>query len=379
MKAERYQQAVDSYTSAITVNSNNAVYYCNRAAAYSKLLDHQKSLEDCQKAVEIDPTYSKAYGRLGMAYSNLNQHEKAKQSYQQALELDPDNQTYQSNLRLAEQKLREINLGGPGMGGPGLGGMGGIPGGLGGLGGMGGAGLGGMDLGGLLNNPMLMNMATQMMQNPQMQQMLGNLLGSGGAPTQAPSSGEAPAGPGGLNMSEFLQAGQQMAQQIQQQNPELVEQLRTQMGRDPPDGSQDNPDGKPGSAWRWLMDTPLADGYCLATVGSVWRWLMDTPLADGYCLATVGSAWRWLMDTPLANGYCLATNPTDAARPAREYVAASVAGRIKYGTGLAPGSGPGFKAARRQSNGLRHAAPYNTLAGQIDACMPTTNRPSPRY
>ncbi|KAI8492505.1 hypothetical protein Bbelb_299580 [Branchiostoma belcheri] len=27
---------------------------------------------------------------------------------------------------------------------------------------------------------------------------------------------------------------------------------------------------------------------------------MDTPLANGYCLATVGSAWRWLMDTPLA-------------------------------------------------------------------------------
>ncbi|XP_066298618.1 small glutamine-rich tetratricopeptide repeat-containing protein alpha-like isoform X2 [Branchiostoma lanceolatum] len=212
MKAERYQQAVDSYTSAITVNGNNAVYYCNRAAAYSKLLDHQKSLEDCQRAVQIDPTYSKAYGRLGMAYSNLSQHDKAKESYQKALELDPDNVTYQTNLRLAEQKLREINLGGPGMGGPGpgLGGMGGLPGGLGGLGGMGGGGLGGMDLGGLLNNPMLMNMATQMMQNPQMQQI-----------------------------------GQQMAQQIQQQNPDLVEQLRTQMGRDPPDGNPDNPDGKP--------------------------------------------------------------------------------------------------------------------------------------
>ncbi|XP_078575648.1 small glutamine-rich tetratricopeptide repeat-containing protein alpha-like isoform X1 [Branchiostoma floridae x Branchiostoma japonicum] len=247
MKAERYQPAVDSYTSAITVNGNNAVYYCNRAAAYSKLLEHQKSLEDCQRAVEIDPTYSKAYGRLGMAYSNLSQHEKAKESYQRALELDPDNVTYQTNLRLAEQKLREMNLGGPGMGGPGpgLGGMGGLPGGLGGLGGMGGGGLGGMDLGGLLNNPMLMNMATQMMQNPQMQQMLGNLLGSGGAPSQAPSSGETPAGPGGLNMSEFLQAGQQMAQQIQQQNPELVEQLRTQMPRNPPDGDPDNPDGKP--------------------------------------------------------------------------------------------------------------------------------------
>ncbi|KAI8492316.1 hypothetical protein Bbelb_297690 [Branchiostoma belcheri] len=42
-----------------------------------------------------------------------------------------------------------------------------------------------------------------------------------------------------------------------------------------------------------------------------------------------------------------------------------------------PISGPASRP-RQQSNGLRHAAPYNTLAGQIAASRPSTNRPSPR-
>lgn len=51
--------------SAIGLDSNNAVYFCNRAAAHSKLGNHQAAIEDCNRALELDPTYSKAYGRLG--------------------------------------------------------------------------------------------------------------------------------------------------------------------------------------------------------------------------------------------------------------------------------------------------------------------------
>ncbi|KAI8492502.1 hypothetical protein Bbelb_299550 [Branchiostoma belcheri] len=42
-----------------------------------------------------------------------------------------------------------------------------------------------------------------------------------------------------------------------------------------------------------------------------------------------------------------------------------------------PISGPASRP-RRQSNGLRHAAPYNTLDGQIAVSRSSTNRPSPR-
>ena len=36
-----------------------------RAAAYSKLNEHKKAIDDCQKALDIDSQYGKAYGRKG--------------------------------------------------------------------------------------------------------------------------------------------------------------------------------------------------------------------------------------------------------------------------------------------------------------------------
>ena len=65
MKNERYQDAVECYTKALGLDSSNAVYYSNRAAAYSKLEDHVRAIQDCEQAVGIDPGYSKAYGRMG--------------------------------------------------------------------------------------------------------------------------------------------------------------------------------------------------------------------------------------------------------------------------------------------------------------------------
>ncbi|XP_076463228.1 small glutamine-rich tetratricopeptide repeat-containing protein beta-like [Babylonia areolata] len=204
MKSEKFSDALESYTQAIKRDGKNAVYYCNRAAAYSKLNKHQQAIEDCTRALAIDTSYSKAYGRMGIAYTALNDHEQARECYRKALELDPDNQSYQNNLEIAEQKLREAAAGAGFAAGP----------------------AGGMDIGALLSNPQLMNMATNMMSNPQMQQMLSSIMSN-------QSGGE-----GGL--SSLLQAGQQLATQIQQQNPELVQQLRSQL-------RQPDQDQQPGS------------------------------------------------------------------------------------------------------------------------------------
>lgn len=53
------------FNSAITLDPTNAVYYCNRAAAHSKLNNHLAAIQDCKNAIKLDPSYSKAYGRLG--------------------------------------------------------------------------------------------------------------------------------------------------------------------------------------------------------------------------------------------------------------------------------------------------------------------------
>lgn len=39
--------------------------FCFRAAAYTKLFQHEQAVEDCKEALHLDPDYGKAYGRMG--------------------------------------------------------------------------------------------------------------------------------------------------------------------------------------------------------------------------------------------------------------------------------------------------------------------------
>ncbi|KAM8763792.1 small glutamine-rich tetratricopeptide repeat-containing protein alpha isoform 1-T2 [Rhynchonycteris naso] len=218
MKVENFEAAVHFYGKAIELNPANAVYFCNRAAAYSKLGNYAGAVQDCERAICIDPSYSKAYGRMGfsppsLALSSLNKHTEAVAYYKKALELDPDNETYKSNLKIAEQKLREA----PSPTG----------------------GVGSFDIAGLLNNPGFMSMASNLMNNPQIQQLLscsmsGMISGSHnplGTPGTSPSQND---------LASLIQAGQQFAQQMQQQNPELIEQLRSQIRSRTPSASNDD-------------------------------------------------------------------------------------------------------------------------------------------
>lgn len=204
MRTEKFEEALQMYTKAIELDGSNPVFYCNRAAAHSKMNNHHLAIEDCQRAIDMDPNYSKAYGRMGLANSSLEKHKDAVENFKKALELEPDNESYKSNLQIAEDKVKTIGNTGPRPGFP--------------------MGPGGFDLGSFLNNPALMNMASSMLQDPNMQNMMAQLMSGGGA--------GGPGGQGGAppSIEGLLQAGQQMAQQMVQTNPELVEQLRRQMG-----------------------------------------------------------------------------------------------------------------------------------------------------
>lgn len=213
MKTENFESAIAFYTKAIDVNPRNAVYFCNRAAAYSKIGNYAGAVRDCEEAITIDPSYSKAYGRMGLALSSLNKHAEAVGFYQRALELDPDNDTYKSNLKIAEQKMKELPS--P-MGAP-----------------------GGFDLAGLLNNPGFMNMASNLMNNPQVQQLMSGMISGPGNPmagAAAAATGNTPP----TDLAGLIQAGQQFAQQMQQQNPELIEQLRSQIRSRTPSASNED-------------------------------------------------------------------------------------------------------------------------------------------
>lgn len=229
VREERIQDAVDKYTQAIALDGNNAALYSNRAATYNKLGNYTQALADAEHALLIDSNYTKAHGRIATAYIGLNRLPEAHAAAKRALEREPDNESYLNNLRAIEARMNDAPPGGLGaafsMAAGAAGGGGGIPG-----------------LDSLMSNPALMNMATQMMQQPAMQQMMSTLMGGAAAPP-APPAGSAESAPqpdGAAGFQAMLQAGQQLAEQMRSTNPELIEQLRQQMGQFDPNAQSDS-------------------------------------------------------------------------------------------------------------------------------------------
>ncbi|CAH00218.1 Sgt2p [Kluyveromyces lactis] len=186
MAAKKFDEAIEKYTAAIEVSPSNAVYYSNRAAAYSSLKQYEQAVKDAEQAIEVDPTYSKGFSRLGFAKYALNKPEEALDAYKKVLDIEGEKATdvMKRDYETAKKKVEtSMNLEksstsassedvsdksateGPGAGAGGLPDLSSL---------LGGGGLGG-GLGALLNNPQVMQAAEKMMQNPGlMQDMMSN-------------------------------------------------------------------------------------------------------------------------------------------------------------------------------------------------------------
>ncbi|WKX95724.1 hypothetical protein Q1695_012296 [Nippostrongylus brasiliensis] len=107
MKSSQFDAAVSKYNEAIKLN-RDPVYFCNRAAAYCRLEQYDLAIQDCRTALALDPKYSKAYGRMGLALSCQNRYEQAVEAYKKALELDPNQESFKNNLKIAEERVKEL-------------------------------------------------------------------------------------------------------------------------------------------------------------------------------------------------------------------------------------------------------------------------------
>lgn len=207
MAKKDYPSAIDFYTRALALTPGNPIFLSNRAAAYSASHQHQKAAEDAQAAVEADSKYSKAWSRLGLAKFALGDTRGAMLAYERGMEVEVEGGKTASEAmkrgydtakrRLAEEEGEDTAMSSSpppsdrGFGG----GAGGMPdlSSLAGMFGGGGGGGGGMpDLGSLLNNPMVAQMAQnlmknpdlvgKMMNNPKMKEMMDGVGGGGGLP-----------------------------------------------------------------------------------------------------------------------------------------------------------------------------------------------------
>jgi len=56
-----YDKAIDSYTNAIKIDSENATYYYHRGVCRSLLSFNEDAINDLNKAISLDSAYAEAY------------------------------------------------------------------------------------------------------------------------------------------------------------------------------------------------------------------------------------------------------------------------------------------------------------------------------
>ncbi|EJW88162.1 TPR Domain containing protein [Wuchereria bancrofti] len=90
-----YRKAAETFTEAIRLcpaeqKNHLAVCYQNRAAAYDRLGDPERSIMDCTKAVELAPLYLKAVVRRARAYLSVNRPDEALDDLTYAFVMAPE-------------------------------------------------------------------------------------------------------------------------------------------------------------------------------------------------------------------------------------------------------------------------------------------------
>ncbi|CAD7701923.1 unnamed protein product [Ostreobium quekettii] len=81
-KEGRFEEAIAAYTQAIRRHPK-AVYYSNRAQAYSNLMDFEAAEADCTAALALDSVNAKALLRRGFAREGMNKMAEAKKDFLQ--------------------------------------------------------------------------------------------------------------------------------------------------------------------------------------------------------------------------------------------------------------------------------------------------------
>ena len=79
---QEYEKAIELYTEAIKLKSDEAVFFSNRSICYFKTEAYGFAVEDASKAIELDTTFHKGYYRRATANMALGKFKEALKDFE---------------------------------------------------------------------------------------------------------------------------------------------------------------------------------------------------------------------------------------------------------------------------------------------------------
>lgn len=85
----RYEEAIEHYTAAMSMDPNYSEYYNERGNIYLRMGRFEQAQADYLRAIELSPPYYEVFTNLGQCYRNMENMAQAIEAYSRALDLQP--------------------------------------------------------------------------------------------------------------------------------------------------------------------------------------------------------------------------------------------------------------------------------------------------
>src|SRR6266446_8991616 len=106
-KNQQYQDAIQDFTEALKIKSNDPRIYEQRAAAEMKVYDYDKALADYSEASKMKPNEVRYYNYRAYIYEVKEDVQNSMADTEKVLKIDPNNQEAKTRKQRLEQKQVE--------------------------------------------------------------------------------------------------------------------------------------------------------------------------------------------------------------------------------------------------------------------------------
>jgi tetratricopeptide (TPR) repeat protein len=106
-KNQQFQDAIQDYTEAIKLKSNEPRIYEERAYAEMKIYDYDKALADYSELIKLKPNEVRYYNFRAYIYETKEDIQNSMADNEKVLKIDPNNAEAKARKQRLEQKLAE--------------------------------------------------------------------------------------------------------------------------------------------------------------------------------------------------------------------------------------------------------------------------------